>query len=382
MLQIKGEFGEATVFSDTTEKSAITQLYNLCNQEFTAGETIRIMPDVHAGAGCVIGTTMTVTKNRIVPNLVGVDVSCGLEVVDLGIMEFDNFSTLDKIIKHLVPCGHNIRKDAHPFAEQIDFESIKTPDLALGKAAKSIGTLGGGNHFIELDRGDDDHLYLVIHSGSRNIGLQIATHYQKIAQDKHPELPKDLAYVEGEDFDNYVHDMRIMQRFALLNRKAMADVICRNMEWSTGVSNWNAENSFTTTHNYVDLDNMILRKGAVSAQAREKLIIPFNMKDGSVICVGKGNADWNYSAPHGAGRICSRGDAKRNFSMDEFKEKMQGVYSSCVNEATIDESPMAYKPFQEIVDNMKDTVDVVTRLMPIYNYKAAEFGGRGKRRRH
>lgn len=368
MFEIEGKYGRAKIFTQNgLEQSATSQLYKLCNQEFSSDLQIRIMPDAHSGKGCVIGTTMTI-QDRIVPNLTGVDISCGMLTVNLGVYDFIDFKILDNAIRNRVPNGFNIRKTKHEYADAIMLEELKcAPKLKKDIIARgyfSLGTLGGGNHFIEVDQGDNGNKYLVIHSGSRNIGLQVAEYYQKVASEKHPELSKDLAYLEGNDFNNYVHDMKILQKFAYWNRKAIAEEIINFMGWIP-------INDFTTVHNYLDIDNMILRKGAVSAQKDEILLIPFNMRDGSVICVGKGNPDWNFSAPHGAGRVHSRASAKRNLSLDNFKNDMKDVYSTCVSFDTLDESPSAYKSPQDILDNIGDTVDIINVLKPIYNFKAS-----------
>lgn len=364
MLTISGKYNTAHVYADSLEKSAIGQLAALCNQEFVSGSKLAVMPDAHAGAGCVVGTTMTIT-DKIVPNLVGVDIGCGMEVVNLGKRRID-FKKLDNVIRDAVPSGFTIRKQPHRFAEQIELSELTCAKaLQRDKTLLSIGSLGGGNHFIELAKDETtDEIYLVIHSGSRNPGWQTANYHQKIAGAKKPEnVPYELAWLEGEDLHNYLHDMKIMQDFAAINRKAIADEIMRGMKWK-------ALDSFTTIHNYVDVDNMIMRKGAVSAQKGERLIIPMNMADGSLLCEGLGNPDWNYSAPHGAGRVFSRKEAKENITLTQFKEAMQGIYSSSISRDTIDESPQAYKPMEAIVKQIGDTVKIRTVLKPIYNFKA------------
>lgn len=396
MIELKGKYNTAKVFTDNVESTAQAQIIELCNQEFVKDSKIRIMPDTHAGAGCVIGTTMTI-QDKIVPNLVGVDIGCGMEVIEIKDTTI-NLEKLDKVIYDYIPSGFNIRKSEHEYVKNIDLSKLKClKHVNIERAKLSIGTLGGGNHFIEVNKDDNDKLYLVIHSGSRNIGKQVAEYYQdlgykelvnlsnqridlinklkaegreqdiqqEVKQLSVPKFPKALAYVQSENFKNYLHDMNIVQEFATLNRKVMAIEILRHMNLLTS-------DGFTTIHNYIDIDNMILRKGSVSAQKGEKLIIPINMRDGSLICIGKGNEDWNYSAPHGAGRLMSRSMAKELVSMDEYKESMDGIYTTSVNKSTIDESPMAYKPMQEIIDNVHDTVDIVSIIKPIYNFKAGE----------
>jgi RNA-splicing ligase RtcB len=377
MIEIKGQYNLAKVFTDNIEESAKEQINLLCNQAFTEGSIIRIMPDVHAGAGCSIGTTMTIT-DKVVPNLVGVDIGCGMETIVLkkGSQTSKRFNPekVDKIIKSEIPYGMKIRGKPHNMSEEIDLTKLRCPKININRALLSIGSLGGGNHFIEFDKDDEDYLYLVIHSGSRHLGNEVAIYYQ---QEAYKELSKtseniikgaakQLAYAEGKLFDDYINDMRIIQAFADLNRKAMADVIL------DGLGIKKIEERFTTIHNYIDMENMILRKGAVSALNGERLLIPLNMRDGSIICEGKGNPDWNYSAPHGAGRHMSRKDAFEKLDMKEYKKEMGGIYSSCVTSGTLDESPMAYKDSSEIIMNIEPTVKVIKSIKPIYNFKATE----------
>jgi len=414
MIQITGIHNTALCFTPSLEEKAGEQIRLVCDQPEFRDSTIRIMPDVHAGMGCTIGTTMTIT-NKIVPGMVGVDIGCGMETVRLDAGGSTSasppapaldFAQLDRCIHSLIPSGFSIRNKPHKLADEIDLSALRCArHMNLDRAYKSIGTLGGGNHFIEIDHDEANNLYLVVHSGSRHLGNEVAEYYQKegynalcnkakhqiddmIAQLKaegrhqeigsrvkeareqgqgqaRPSLPKDLAYVEGVLFDDYIHDMKIIQRFAVLNRKAMVDVILIGLRLS-------AQEEFTTIHNYIDTDSMILRKGAVSAKSGEKLLIPINMRDGSLICVGKGNPNWNYSAPHGAGRLMSRSEAFRRLSMDQYQAEMGDIYSSCVVPDTLDESPMAYKPMDEIVEQISETADIVARIRPLYNFKAAE----------
>ncbi len=398
MIILKGKYGKAKVYTDNINERAIKQIIELLNQSFVGGLTVRIMPDVHAGKGCTIGTTMTI-KDKIVPNLVGVDIGCGMEVVKLkeGYIELQK---LDKLIYARIPSGMRIRRSPHRYNEQIDLNELCCKKhVSLDRAYLSLGTLGGGNHFIEADIGDDGSFYIVVHSGSRHLGLEVAQYYQNEAyrrlikksdvkleeiiaelkangrqseidstlkakrEDISQSIPKSLAYVEGELFDEYIHDMKIVQGFAALNRQAMIDEIVKGM-------GFHVKDQFTTIHNYIDTDSMILRKGAVSAKAGERLIIPINMRDGSLICTGKGNSDWNFSAPHGAGRVLSRSQAKSEFTLSEFKKQMSGIYTTSVHTSTIDECPMAYKPIDEIIENVKDTVTVNEIIKPIYNFKA------------
>ncbi|NLC89059.1 MAG: RtcB family protein [Clostridiaceae bacterium] len=368
MIIISGKYNAAKVFANYLEPTAREQIQTLCDQPFVAGSRIRIMPDVHAGAGSTIGTTMTIT-DKVVPNLVGVDIGCGMETIRLADKEID-WGRLDRLIREKIPAGHDIRKRPHPYLEAIDLSKLRARQggkndakLKMDRAYLSLGTLGGGNHFIEGNRDEEGRLYLVVHSGSRHIGLQIAQHYQKLAQKEQPHSLRDLAYLQGQSMDDYCHDMQVMQRYAVLNRKAMIDVIVRNMELELA-------EDFTTTHNYIDMENMILRKGAISAQAAELALIPFNMRDGSFICRGLGNQDWNCSAPHGAGRIMSRSRARKELSLKNLHEDMVGIYTTSVKISTLDESPAAYKPMEEISGLIKDTVDVLHHIKPEYNFKA------------
>ncbi|NLV98675.1 MAG: RtcB family protein [Clostridiaceae bacterium] len=368
MIIIKGQYNEAEIFTDYLEPTAREQIQTLCDQPFAAGSKIRIMPDVHAGAGSTIGTTMTI-KDKLVPNLVGVDIGCGMETIRLADKEV-NWACLDQLIREKIPAGHDIRKQTHPYLEEIDLSKLRAREggrndgrLKMDRAYRSLGTLGGGNHFIEGNRDEEGRLYIVVHSGSRHLGLQIALHYQRLAQKEQPHSLRDLAYLQGQSMDDYCHDMQIMQRYAVLNRKAIIDVIIQGM-------NLEVEEDFTTIHNYIDLDKMILRKGAISAQAGELALIPLNMRDGSFICRGKGNPEWNYSAPHGAGRIMSRSQARKELSLKSLHEDMAGIFTTSVKISTLDESPAAYKPMAEISRLIRDTVDVLHHIKPEYNFKA------------
>lgn len=396
MFDLNGKYASARIFTDNIENEAISQIYELCNQEFVDGCKVRIMPDVHAGKGCTIGTTMEI-KDKVVPNLVGVDISCGILCIKLKEKEID-FQKLDGIIRKYVPSGMNVREKAIDSSEirKIGLQKLKCiNNINMDRAEKSLGSLGNGNHFCEIDVDEEKNLYLVIHSGSRYLGKQVAEYYQKIATndltnntkekialieklknegrekeiecalkvfDK-PKIPSHLAYLEGIHLKNYLYDVGIIQKYAHINRKTMANEIITRMGLTV-------EEEFTTCHNYIDLDHMILRKGAISAQKGEKLIIPINMKDGAIIGIGKGNPDWNYSAPHGAGRIMSRSKAKELVSLEEFEKSMSGVWTTSVCQSTIDESPMVYKPIEEIVENIKDTVTIERIIKPVYNFKA------------
>ena len=390
MFEVKGAFASAKIFTEIVNNEAISQVINLLNQPYAEGTHVRMMPDIHAGAGCTIGTTMTI-KDKICPNLVGVDIGCGMETLKIKEKTFEP-QKLDTVIRDGIPSGFSIREKAHRFASDIDLTELHcAKHINLDRALCSIGTLGGGNHFIEVDKDDNGNIYVVVHSGSRHLGLQVANYYQEAAYKaltsysqeeieyviahlkadgrqkdiqktlkqlkvKPSAVPKPLAYVEGALFEQYIHDMKIAQQYADLNRKAMMDVIVKGM-------GFHVVEQFTTIHNYIDIDNMILRKGAVSAQAGERLLIPINMRDGSLICTGKGNEDWNYSAPHGAGRLMSRGAAKEAFTVSEFKEQMAGIYTTSVGRSTLDECPMAYKNMEDIIDNIGPTVEIDAWLL-------------------
>lgn len=400
MLEVSGQYNTAKIFTDVVDQASIGQVIALCNQEFVQGSRIRLMPDIHAGAGCTVGTTMTIT-DKVVPNLVGVDIGCGMETIRLreGRLELQR---LDKVIREKIPSGFEIRERAHRYSGRVDLEELRCArHVDLLRAERSVGTLGGGNHFIEVDRDEQGRLYLIIHSGSRHLGLQVANYYQnegykvlnrsdpqaeqaliealkaqgkeksiqkelkKLRSTKRTPVPKVLAYVSGPLLEDYLHDMEIVQRFAALNRQAMADEILKGMKL-------HPEEEFTTIHNYIDTREMVLRKGAVSAKEGERLLIPINMRDGSLICTGLGNEDWNCSALHGAGRLMSRADAKASFTVSAFKKEMDGVYSTSVGAATLDECPMAYKPIEAILDNIAPTVRVEEIIRPVYNFKAGD----------
>ena len=398
MFEIQGKYASAKVFADIAEESAVAQILSLCNQPVSAGAKIRIMPDVHAGAGCTIGTTMTVTDTAI-PNLVGVDIGCGMETVRLKEKHIE-LQKLDKLIYRSIPSGFSVRETPHRFASRFAPELLYCADkIHVPRMMLSIGTLGGGNHFIEADQSENGSIYLVIHSGSRHLGVEVAKYYQeeayrqlnaaskdevdaliaslkaqgketqiqkalkKLKAEKRTDVPKHLAYTAGRLFEQYIHDMKLTQEFAMLSRKAMIDELIRGM-------GLHIAEQFTTIHNYIDTEHMILRKGAVSARAGEKLLIPMNMRDGSLICTGRGNDDWNQSAPHGAGRLMSRADAKASFTVSEFKKQMAGIYTTSVGSGTLDECPMAYKPMEAITGCIGDTVEINEIIRPIYNFKA------------
>ena len=402
MFEIKGKVTTAICYAKVVGDNAVEQIRTMCDYELTAGSRVRIMPDVHAGTGCTIGTTMTVL-DKVCPNIVGVDIGCGMYTVRLADREL-NFEQIDEVV-HSIPSGMNTWENC--------YEEFDLKDLRCFKALKdlsrlecSLGTLGGGNHFIEIDRTSDGDYYLVIHSGSRNLGKQVAGYYQQMAvdhftgKDRIPEernelvrtykeqgreteieealkqlmrrydavissVPEELCWLEGSAVQDYLHDVEICQRFARRSREIMAEVILQN----TGMT---ASESFHTIHNYIDTDEMILRKGAIAAHRGEKILIPINMRDGSVIAIGKGNPEWNYSAPHGAGRIMSRSKAKTSIDLEEYRKAMEGIYSTSVNEYTLDEAPMAYKSLEDIIDVIGESVDIIDIMKPVYNFKASD----------
>ena len=399
-MEIRGRCGVAIAYAKVIEDEAVAQIRRMCDYEFTEGVSIRIMPDVHWGKGCTIGTTMTV-RDKVVPNLVGVDIGCGMYTVNLGKEEID-LARFDEAA-HYVPSGRNLwdgRQEKFDLLGLRCYRALKDTK----RIARSLGTLGGGNHFIEIDRSADGTNYLVIHTGSRNLGKQVAEYYQNIAIDlshgkdelfrardelirrykaegrrselqealkdlnrgfqaKEAEIPADLAFLFGSYLADYLHDIEICQDFARRNREVLARILLER----TGLT---AGDAFHTIHNYIDTEERILRKGAIAAHAGERVLIPINMRDGSILAVGRGEPDWNYSAPHGAGRLMSRTAAKENLSMDEFRETMADVYTTAVNENTLDEAPMAYKSLADIIDVIEDSVDVIEVLKPIYNFKA------------
>ena len=402
MLEIKGKVNTAICYATVIEEEAIEQIRRMCDYEFTEGSKVRIMPDVHAGKGCTIGTTMTVV-DKAVPNIVGVDIGCGMYTVKLGNVELD-FEKLDEAC-HYVPSGMRVwegRKERFDLEKLRCFRALKDSK----RLERSLGTLGGGNHFIEVDQAQDGTKYLVIHTGSRNLGKQVAEIYQQLAVDLHrgmedyfeqreeiirtykeqgrrseiqaalkellhqkevkeATMPEDLCYLYGKYFEDYLADVEICQQFAKRNRELIAEVIL-------GRCGLIAVDAFHTIHNYIDTDEMILRKGAIAAHKGEKVLIPINMRDGSVLAVGKGNPEWNYSAPHGAGRVMSRAGARKSLSLEEYRKAMEGIYTTSVNEDTLDEAPMAYKALSDIIDVIEDSVEVIEVLKPIFNYKASE----------
>lgn len=391
-------------FADTIDPKAYNQVMTLASQSAFEGCKIRIMPDVHPGSGCVIGFTANLGE-KVIPNIVGVDIGCGMLTVELGQIDID-FEKLDNVIRTYIPSGRNVHSAAvcsSKFLEQLYcYDYLKNTHWLRC----SLGTLGGGNHFIEIDEDTFGNKFLVIHTGSRNLGKQVADYYQRLAVDnltganditnlrnelidslkaqgrekeiskaldelaanfqpKGAGVPKELSYLEGQDRLDYLHDMQLCQEFARTNRARIANVICRHMGWII----WN---HFETIHNYIESETNMVRKGAISAKSGERVLIPMNMRDGCIIGVGKGNEDWNCSAPHGAGRLMSRGEAKDAVSMKEFASSMEGIYTTSINESTLDEAPMAYKSAEEIQRLVVDTIDIERIIKPIYNFKASE----------
>lgn len=399
-LEVKGKYNSAIVMTDQIEEECVGQLVTLCSQEIFKDSQIRIMPDCHAGKGCVVGFTASI-KDRIIPNLVGVDISCSISTYKLDVKEVD-FEQLDNVIRKYVPSGMSIRSTVSKLVSDNLKAKIEKVCQEIGdengynRHLKSIGTLGGGNHFLELNKDKDGYLWLSVHCGSRNFGKKICDFHQdkaiKVYQDRidakrvfalsqippkerqdwiknhidSDKLPPELRYLDGEDLDLYVEHMKVAEEFATVNHQVIVHEICSHM-------GWNVVDSIFTHYNYIEfLGNreMIIRKGAISAKKGERVIIPLNMKDGSIVGIGKGNEEWNQSAPHGAGRVLSRGKAKSVLSVEEFQDKMKDVWSSCVSESTLDESPMAYKDMNVIIDAIGETVDIVDRIIPIYNFKA------------
>lgn len=402
MFEIKGKVNTAVCYAAVVEEEAIEQIRRMCDYEFTEGSKIRIMPDVHAGKGCTIGTTMTI-NDKVVPNIVGVDIGCGMYTVELGPVNID-FERVDAVV-HEIPSGRGVwegRMERFDLTGLACYRSLKQTK----RLERSLGTLGGGNHFIEIDVASDGNKYLVIHSGSRNLGKQVAELYQALAVDlnlgkanyfeqrdeiirtykeqgrrseiqaalksleaewkaKEPTMPADLCYLYGTYLEDYLHDVEICQQFARRSRERMAEIILEK----TGMT---ARSSFHTIHNYIDTKEMILRKGSIAAHAGELVLIPINMRDGSVLARGKGNPEWNFSAPHGAGRLMSRMKARETLNLEAYRKTMEGIYTTSVNESTLDEAPMAYKSLDDILDVIRDSVDVIEVLKPIYNFKASE----------
>lgn len=419
MLKISGLYATADIFAGVIEKTALEQIKTLCDQPFAEGSRIAVMPDVHAGKGCTIGTTMTIDpeNGKVCPNLVGVDIGCGMSVTELRCTEID-FEMLDGAIRAFIPSGQNVHDNTAPAGAEICdwvekihgkarhhaeavLAGLNTP-VSMSYELMRLGTLGGGNHFVEIDRSEDGRCFLVIHSGSRHLGTEICTHFMEIANagrigsaerhaeerkemilhmkeaGKHREIasaikefdarftpsePSPLAYVEGTDLKNYLNDMSLAQEYASVNRTLMADIICRAMDWDIA-------DRWETVHNYIDMEDFVLRKGSIRLDAGRKAIIPVSMRDGALIVKGKGNPDYNFSGPHGAGRLMGRNQARNTFDMQAYKASMEGIWSSSVTPDTIDESPMAYKGIDDILPFLQDTAEVTEHIIPVYSFKA------------
>lgn len=407
LIEVKGKYNTAKVYTDKLESEVISQVMELCNQEFCKDSKIAIMPDTHVGRGCVIGFTADL-GDKVIPNIVGVDIGCGMLTVELGKLDVD-LKQLDEVIRNYIPSGmevHEGRVVRFPKLQELNcFRDLKDTK----RIERSIGTLGGGNHFIELDIDDEENVYLVIHSGSRNLGKQVAEYYQNLAidicsgkedyyiqreniiseykkdgkrqliqgalkelQEKYdkllPSYPRDLCFLKGDYREKYLWDMNICQEYAVLNRVTMATIILQKL-LNKSLQDFTY---FNTTHNYINFKDNIIRKGSISAYEGEKVLIPINMRDGSILAVGKGNPEWNYSAPHGAGRLMSRSKAKESLTIEEYQKSMEGIFTTSVNLSTLDEAPMAYKPMEEIINNIQDTVEILKIIKPLYNFKAGE----------
>ena len=419
MLEVKGKYASAKIYADVVEQAALDQIQTLCDQPFAEGSHIAVMPDVHAGAGCTIGTTMTIDTlhGKVCPNLVGVDIGCGMNVTELGNIDID-FSKLDEVIHKLIPSGRNAHSDnvqtKYPIWENTLLEDarqtvmryltgLNTP-ININYELDRLGTLGSGNHFIEIDKDEGGNKYLIIHSGSRHLGVAVCSYFMNVAnagrigsKERHdkekkeliaklkaegrmqeiasaivafdrdftPSEPSPLAYVEKDNLLKYLNDMVIAQWFAQDNRNLMSSIICTAM-------NWIPRNRWETVHNYIDTTQGILRKGSISLCQGERALIPVSMKDGALIVKGKGNPDYNYSGPHGAGRLLSRAEARRSISLEDFEESMKGIYTTSVSEDTLDESAFAYKKLEDIIPSLESTAEIEKRLMPIYNFKSGE----------
>lgn len=368
MKTVKGIYNEAKIFTDNVESYAETQIKMICDNEIAEGSKICMMPDIHPGKIAPIGLSMTVT-DKIIPQLLGVDIGCGMTCVKLNKPNVE-FQKLDRIIRENVPSGFMIRKEPHYMAKEMSYSRLHCVKyINQNKAVRSLGTLGGGNHFIELDKGTDGSIYLVVHSGSRHLGEEVAEYYTKLAnyclKKQGKEIPYYMSYLEGDNKDAYMDDVHIIQDYAELNRQIIVREILKGMKWK-------AVDQFSVEHNYIDYlgDCSMLHKGSISSRKDERVIIPANMKDGVILGIGRGNAEWNYSAPHGSGRKIVREDVKNQYTVSQFKKDMKGIYSSCINAETLDESPCAYRSIGEIADQIKDTVEITDILKPIYNFKA------------
>lgn len=368
MKTVKGIYAEAKIFTDDVEEYAQAQVKMICDNEVADGSRICLMPDIHPGKVGPIGLAMTVT-DKVMPQLLGVDIGCGMTCVRLNKDKVE-FQKLDRVIRENVPCGSAIRREPHDMAEEFAYEGLHClKAINRQKAARSLGTLGGGNHFIELDRDANGNLYLVVHTGSRHLGEEVAEYYTKLAntclKEQSREVPYYMSYLEGEHRAAYMEDVQTIQRYAEWNRQIIVRQILKGMKWK-------AADQFSVAHNYLDASGM-LRKGAIAAGKGEKVIIPANMKEGVILGVGKGNTEWNCSAPHGSGRRLKREEVKNQYTVSDFKREMKGIYSSCVGADTLDEAPFAYRGLDEIREQIGDTVEITEVLKPVYNYKAGSI---------
>lgn len=374
MKTVKGIYAEAKIFTDDAEEYALAQVKMICDNQVAEGSKIRLMPDIHPGKAGPVGLSMTIT-DKIIPQLLGVDLGCGMTCVKLNKNNAD-FRKLDRVIRENVPSGFAIRKEPHYMAEEFPWEKLRCAGhINRQKAERSLGTLGGGNHFIELDKNEDGDLYLVIHTGSRHLGAEVAEYYTRLAhtslKEQGAEIPYCMSYLEGDKKDAYVEDVQIVQDYARRNRQIIVREILKGMKWK-------AEEQFSAAHNYLDASG-ILRKGAIAAEKDAKIIIPANMRDGMILGIGLGNEDWNCSAPHGSGRRLKREDVKSQYTVSDFKKEMNGIYSSCIGADTLDEAPFAYRSITEISGRIGDTVRITQILKPVYNYKAGSNESRLKK---
>lgn len=388
MFELSGKYGKANVYAETIDDSCISQIYGFLNNPITKDVKVAVMPDANTGKGSTVGFTQEI-KDKVNPSMVSVDVGCGMLVLKVSKDFHMDLPKLDKIMHQKIPSGLKHCDKVSPFAKNINLKEL-IADVNHNKEILGLSSLGGGNHFAEVDKDKNGDYYIVIHSGSRHLGVAVCEYWERVANNFHKklavkkselinakdekglaELPEvvtsyGLSYLMGDDLKGYLHDMKITQEFARLNREAMLDVICTEM----GIKKRYILDKFCTIHNYIDLDKMILRKGAISLEKGERAIIPISMAYGSLIVTGKGNPDWNYSGPHGAGRLLSRSDAKNSISMAEYKKSMEGIYTTSVNSSTIDESPMAYKNPDEIIKAIEETADIIDIIKPIYNFKS------------
>lgn len=372
-ITIAGDTAVAHIFADALDANSRGMITALCNAEVAQGSTVRIMPDVHAGKGCVVGTTM-ISQGKIAPALLGGDIGCGITALKLKIKSKPDLNKLDKVIRSCIPSGMKIHDEATLYPAEADevIEALKCArHIQTDKARRSIGTLGGGNHFIELGCENGKDHWLIVHSGSRHIGMEVAELYHKKAYEQHGDVPYEFAYATDELLTDYLHDVQLLQLYARYNRETILHTILSKMKWKLS---GDEDSIIECPHNFIEStngeDRFILRKGAIKATKGERIIIPMNMRDGCLICIGKGNDDWNCSAPHGAGRLMARSDARSSFTLTQYKKEMQGIFTTCISRDTIDESPMAYKPMESIVDKIEPTAEIVSILKPLYNFKA------------